>query len=218
MTGFETGKKHGSPTEAAPPWLAAAIGALDAGLSDDRASGFLLGLTDKTRTRPALDDAAWQRILVFFATDCIQLALDIAAPLQSEASQIYWDEALGACNMVLAALRGERDLAAARSAAADVAEMWEVEAVQFHPDKLLAPSDATWALKCAADTAECAADAILIDPTRIIYAIETAVASHGSPINETSKGPLQVLVKRLASSIRTEFAAATGWRAPLSFS
>jgi hypothetical protein len=116
VTAFESDEKGDGPGEAVPPWLAALIETLAAGISDDRASEFLLGLTDGSRRWLALGDAAWRRILVFFAADCIQFALDTAAPLQSDATQIYWDDAYAACTWVLAALRGESDLEAAADA------------------------------------------------------------------------------------------------------
>jgi hypothetical protein len=216
VTAFESDEKGDGPGEAVPPWLAALIETLAAGISDDRASEFLLGLTDGSRRWLALGDAAWRRILVFFAADCIQFALDTAAPLQSDATQIYWDDAYAACTWVLAALRGESDLEAAADAASYAARAWEPEAFAGNPKKHLAPRDATWAIKCAANTATWVAQAILEDETHISYAAESAAAVRGE--HQRWKDPCRLLIRRLSSRICTEFAAAKGWNPPLSFS
>jgi hypothetical protein len=217
VTAFESNEKGDGPAEAAPPWLAASIRALGAGISDDKTSEFLLALTDGSRRWLALGDAAWQRILVFFAADFIQFALDTAAPLQSDATQVYWDDAYAACTWVLAAMRGESDLeAAAADAASCAARAWESEAFAGNPKKHLAPRDATWAIKCAANTASWVAQAILEDSTHISYAAESAAASRGE--HQRWKDPCRLLIRRLSSRIRTEFAAAKGWNPPLTFS
>ena len=141
---FQSDEKGDGPVEAAPLWLAPLIEALGAGTFDDKASAFLLSLVNKSRRWQRLGDVAWRRILIFFASDCIQLALDVAAPLQSDVTRVYWDDARAACTLVLAALRGEGDLAEAASAAGYAARAWEPEAIEGNRKKQAAPHDATW--------------------------------------------------------------------------
>ena len=215
ITAFASDEKGDGPVEIAPPWLAASIEALGAGISDDKASQFLLGLAEWSHRWQPLGDAAWRRILVFFAADCIQFALDTAAPLQSDATQVYWDDARATCTLVLAALRAKGDLAEAASKAGYAAWAWEPEAFAGNPKKHLAPRDATWAVKCATNTATWAAQAILEDSTQIGYAAESAAASRGE--HQRWKDPCRLLIRCLSSRICTEFAAAKGWNPPLSF-
>ena len=145
---FESGQDDDGPVCDVPPWLAMVIVALEPGLDDDKGSEFLAGVTDKARRWPALDDAAWRRILVFFATECIQFTLDIAAPLQSDATQIEWDETYAACTSVLAALRGETDFAAAAVTAQYAANNLEPEVVSTNQKFMMVSADTTWAMKC----------------------------------------------------------------------
>jgi hypothetical protein len=209
---FESGQDDDGPVCDVPPWLAMVIVALEPGLDDDKGSEFLAGVTDKARRWPALDDAAWRRILVFFATECIQFTLDIAAPLQSDATQIEWDETYAACTSVLAALRGETDFAAAAVTAQYAANNLEPEVVSTNQRFMMVSADTTWAMKCAADTANWVGEALLKDSTLIVYAVKIALS-----VRRTKK-PHRFLGQHLASMISTEFAAAKGWSPPLSFS
>jgi hypothetical protein len=194
---FESAGEDDGPACDVPPWLVAVIVALE----------------------PGLDDAAWRRILVFFAAECIQVTLDIAGPLQTDATQAEWDETYAACTSILAALRGEANVAAAADVAGYAARNLAPEVVSYSARSLkhkqqfmMASGEATWAMKCAADTANWVGETILKDPTLILSVVETALCVR------PTKEPYRLLGQRLALLISTEFAAAKGWCTPLSFS
>jgi hypothetical protein len=212
LPAFDSAGEDGGRALDVPPWLAAVISTLEPGLDDNKESEFLVGITDKARRWPELDEAAWRRILVFFATECLQLALDIAARLQTDETQTEWDETYAACTSVLAALRGEVNFAAAADAAQYAARNLAPEVVSYNRKFMMAPADTTWAMKCAADTADWVARALLKDSTFIVYAVETALLAR------QTRESYRLLGRRLTLLICTEFAAAKGWCGPMSFS
>jgi hypothetical protein len=201
-----------------PAWLATTIVVLDRGIADANARDFLHDLASSARQWQLLDDAAWQRVFVFFSAACMEIARDIAEPLQSAATSAYWAEACDACEQVLAALRGEIDMAQAGRSAATAAWAWESESASVDPPKRAAPADTTWAIKCVCDTADDVARAALGDASLIAEAADRAAATAGYAICTTSQEPHWLLGRRLFSLINAEIAAAQGWRPALSFS
>ncbi len=109
-------------------------------------------------------------------------------------------------------------MGAATRAADSAAWAWQSESVSFDAAKLAAPADATWAIKCVAETARHVAHAALTDASVIAHAAGTAATVTGGPMCAAARDTFSRFAKRLVSLIKTEIEAAKGRGAPLSFS
>jgi hypothetical protein len=201
------------PVEFMPLWLAELIEALGAGIAAKTVSGFMLALAGVAKQWDLLDDAAWGRIFSHFNYGCLELSLELAASKQSDASQAYWKQAGDVAAQVLAALRGEGDVAAARETADGEMWRWQSEAFGSDPVRDALPMDAGWALKCLAETTCCVTD---MRQDGVAGAAETAAATAAFNVNNRAAA-YGLLAKRLFSLLHTEIAAAKNWVPPLSF-
>jgi hypothetical protein len=104
------------PAEYMPDWLAQLIPTLYDGIAADQVVPFFIGLGERAKLWSVLDLEAWERVRVAFLSHCISDALAEAESVCPQPRPVWFTQVRDACEMVLAALRGEGKLATANVA------------------------------------------------------------------------------------------------------